>query len=168
MKKPSRRDRLRSAFGIAGLAAAVLRRSALRRFPPLSLKERLAQLPPAAAGLEAPLAIDWNDHHVPFVSAASERDGAVGLGIVHAHLRLAQMEVMRRIAHGRLAEVVGPTAVELDHLLRVIDFPRVTRPSLALMPPDTRTFVEGFRDGINAVATSAEAPPEFAIFGLTP
>lgn len=168
MTKPSRTQRLRSAFGIAGLAAAMLRRSALKRFPALSLDERLRMLPGTAAGLDASIAIRWNDHHVPFVEAGSERDGAVGLGIVHAHLRLAQMEVMRRIAFGRVAEVVGEPALELDHLMRVIDFPRATAASLALMPDATRAWVEGFADGINAVATAGETPPEFALLGLSP
>lgn len=155
-------------MGLAGIAASVLRRSALRRFPNLSLDERLAMLPATAAGLEAPLSIRWNAHHVPFVEAASERDGAVGLGIVHAHLRLAQMEVMRRIATGRVAEAVGPAAVPLDEMLRLIDFPRTTADSLALMPPRTRAWVDGFRDGINAVALGGPPPPEFALLGLAP
>jgi penicillin amidase len=168
MAKTSRIGRrARQAFGLAGLASVVLRRSALRRFPPLSLAERLATVP-VSAHLDAPLAIRWNDHHVPFVEAESERDAAVGLGIVHGHLRLAMLEVMRRAAFGRIAEVAGPAAVELDRLLRTIDFPRATRPSLAMLPAATRAWIDGFADGITAAAAVRPLPPEFEILGITP
>lgn len=163
---PSRARRLRSAASVAGLAASLLRRSALTRFPALSLEERLSMLPTEAAGLEAPLAIRWNAHHVPLVEAATERDGAFGLGLVQAHLRLAQMEAMRRVAYGRLAEVAGPPAVPLDHVLRCLDFPRATAASLAFLPERTRAYLEAFRDGINTVIANGPTPPEFTVLGL--
>lgn len=153
-------------FSLAGLAASVVRRTALRRFPEVSLAQRLAMLP-ATARLDAPITIRFNDQHVPFVEAQSDRDAAVGLGVVHGHLRLAQMEVMRRAATGRLAEVAGPAALELDRLTRLIDFPRAREASLALAPPETRAWMEGFADGISA-AGATERPPEFEILGVEP
>ncbi len=116
---------------------------------------------PATAPVASTLSIRWNDHHIPFVEAGSDRDAAVGLGIVHGHLRLAQMELMR--AHrARAACPRSPvaSALELDRLVRLIDFPRATEASLALMPDDTRAWAEGFADGINAAAEAA-LPPEF-------
>ncbi|UOM33231.1 penicillin acylase family protein [Acuticoccus sp. I52.16.1] len=156
--------RTRQAFSLAGLASSVLRRSAVRRFPALSVEERLAMLP-ATAPVDTSLAIRWNDNHIPFVEAGSDRDAAVGLGIVHGHLRLAQMELMRRIALGRVAEVAGSAAIELDRLVRLIDFPRATEASLALMPAATRAWVDGFADGINAAA-EARLPPEFETLSI--
>lgn len=157
----------RQAFGLAGLAGSVLRRSIGRRFPELDLDARLAMVP-RQAPLDAPLVIRWNEHHVPFVEAASERDGAVGLGIVHGHLRLAQMELMRRVAFGRVAEVAGEAAVDLDRLLRLVDFPRATAPSLALLPRATRDWLEGFAAGISAAAAATPPPPEFAVLSIVP
>ncbi|MCF3931939.1 penicillin acylase family protein [Acuticoccus sp. M5D2P5] len=157
----------RQAFGLAGLAASVLRRSIGRRFPELAAEDRLAMVPKAAP-VSAPISIRWNDHHVPFVEATTEHDGAVGLGIVHGHLRLAQTELMRRVAYGRLAEVVGEPAVELDTLLRLVDFPRASEASLALLPDETRAWAEGFAAGITAAAEAQPLPPEFDILGITP
>lgn len=157
-------ERATQAFGLAGIASLVLRRTALRPFPAVTLAERLAMLP-AAAPLAAPLSIRWSPQHVPFVEATSERDAAVGLGIVHGHLRLAQMELMRRAATGRIAEVAGAAALDADRLLRLIDFPRATEASLSIMPAATRAWVDGFADGINAAA-AASLPPEFAILGI--
>lgn len=160
--------RSRQAFGLAGLAGAVLRRSVGRRFPELDAAARLATLPQRAAGLSEAITIRWNDQHVPFVEAAGERDAAIGLGMVHGHLRLAQMELMRRAAYGRIAEIAGRPAVELDRLLRLIDFPRASAGSLALMPAETRAWADGFAEGISAVAASGPAPPEFDILGISP
>ena len=101
------RDGAGLAFSLAGLAASVARRTAIRRFPDVPLAERLAMLPDVA-DVSAPVSIRWSDTHIPFVEAANDRDGAVGLGLVHGHLRLAQIEVMRRAAPGRLPEVAGP------------------------------------------------------------
>ena len=47
-----------------------------------------------------------------------------GLGMVHAHLRLAQLEMMRRISQGRTSEMIGPGGIELDHALRAFHFGR--------------------------------------------
>lgn len=153
---------------MAGLAAAVVRRAALTRLPPLTLEARLAMLPRLSAGLGAPLTLRVNAQHVPLVEAGSLADGAVGLGIVHAHLRLAQMEVMRRLAQGRVAEAVGPAGLALDELLRQIDFPRAEAASLGAMPAETRAVIQAFCEGIDTVIASAPPPPEFRLLGLTP
>lgn len=155
------------AFSLAGLATAVLKRTATRRFPDLSVTERLAMVP-SSAPIHAQVTIHWNDQHIPFVVADNDRDAAVGLGIVHGHLRLAQVELMRRAATGRLAEIGGPAAVTVDRLLRLIDFPRVTDQSLAMMPDVTRRWVDGFADGLTAAADCAPLPPEFAVFEVEP
>lgn len=160
--------RASTALSLAGVASAILRRSATRKFPPLTVADRLAQLPNVAPTLDGELHIRWSDTHIPFIKAQTERDGAVGLGIVQAHLRLAQMEVLRRAAYGRIAEVVGSAAVDLDALLRLIDFPRATEASLSLLPAQTRAWVDGFATGINAVIAAGSPPPEFEILGIEP
>ncbi|MEM7694599.1 MAG: penicillin acylase family protein [Pseudomonadota bacterium] len=150
--------RMRQVFGLAGLAASVFRRTAFAPFPHLTLADRLATLP-TKAPVSAEMTIRWNDQHIPFVEAATMRDAAVGLGIVHGHLRLAQMELMRRAATGRISQIAGKPALELDTLLRLIDFPRAREASVAKMPDETRTWIAGFADGINAAAQTL--PPEF-------
>ncbi len=74
---------------------------------PATLHERLAAVPRAGLPFEGKVTVHWNDHQIPFIEAASDRDAAVALGLVHAHLRLGQMEILRRISQGRLAEMAG-------------------------------------------------------------
>ena len=76
----------------------------------LTVQQRLSEVPLTDAPLRAPITIRWDEHMIPFIEAESEADLAVGLGIVHAHLRLAQMEFMRVASQGRLSEWLGPLA----------------------------------------------------------
>ena len=58
-------------------------------------------------GLTAPVEIRWDDHGVPTIRAGNAHDAYFALGFVHATDRLWQMEAMRRLGAGRLAEVLG-------------------------------------------------------------
>ena len=74
---------------------------------PLTTEQRLAAIPLEGAPISAPVRIHWNDQQVPFLEAESDADLAVALGMVHAHLRLGQMELARRIVRGRISEMGG-------------------------------------------------------------
>ncbi len=131
------------------------------------VEDRLAAFPTKGLPLSKPVTVYWDDHQVPFIEAQSDADLAFTLGLVHAHLRLGQMEIMRRIATGRLAEVAGPLATDIDVALRTIDFGRVAAKAEREMPPDTRRFVEAFVAGINHYQFTAERlPHEFRVLAL--
>ncbi|WP_266157185.1 penicillin acylase family protein [Dyella silvatica] len=157
-------------LGGIGVAAALLGKAAFVRKPvALSLEQRLAMLPLSNAPVTAAVTIRWNEYQVPFVEAADDRDLMVALGVVHAHLRLGQIEVMRRIAYGRIAEMVGPLAVEIDRSLRLFDFGRAVPAMLESMSDEDRQLAEGFVDGINHVLMDgAEKPAEFTLLGFKP
>jgi penicillin amidase len=84
----------------------------------VSLNERLAYLPAQGLPLQNPVTIRWNEHQVPFIPAESDGDLAVAIGTVHAHLRYAQMEILRRARPDR--EMIGPLGIELDHGMRIL------------------------------------------------
>ncbi|EKV31481.1 hypothetical protein C882_3854 [Caenispirillum salinarum AK4] len=165
-------SRLAATAGIMALAARLARGSLAPRRR-LTLRERLHNVPIDDAPLVAPAAIHWNQHMVPFIDAADEPDLAVALGVVHGHLRLAQLEAMRRISQGRLAEVLGPAAVDADHVLRVLDLGRATPAMEAMLPDATRAWLEGFADGLNHVIAHVNRarryrPEELALLGVAP
>jgi len=166
---------LATLYGLTRLGARLL----LQRLRPgpaagITLERRLAMLPTAGLPLSADLTIRWNAHQVPYVEAASDRDLAVGLGLVHAHLRLAQIELMRRIAEGRLAEFAGPAAVEFDRVLRILEVDLAADAMVEAMPPASRAWIEGFADGLNAYVAHLQAqgrkawPHEFRLLGIAP
>ena len=152
--------------GVA-VAACLIARDLLRPLPPTqSVAQRLAAFP-AEAPVAAPVTIHWEAHQIPFIEAASRADLAVALGMVHTHLRWTQLEVMRRLSQGRVAEMAGPLAVELDRTLRLMDFGRAVPAIIAGLSPESRAWGDGFVRGINHMVARAPLPPEFALLGLT-
>lgn len=156
-------------YGLVRLGMQLANGALRHRRRPRDLARRLADFPQQGLPLEAPVRIRWSDRQIPFIQADSDGDLAVTLGAVHAHLRAAQMEIMRRIAHGTLSEVAGAAAFGLDHTLRIMDFGAAVPDSLAMMPADAREWTERFVDGVNAGMRLAPRPAEeFALFGVEP
>ncbi|HEX6015271.1 MAG TPA: penicillin acylase family protein, partial [Geminicoccaceae bacterium] len=128
--------------------------------------ERLAMFPASDLPLERPATIRWNDHLVPFVEARTDRDLAFCLGMVHAHLREGQMEFLKLLAHGRLAEFLGPLAFNLDHAIRIVDFAFAADAIERGMPEETRTWTQAYVDGLNHYwARVPRRTPEFRLLG---
>ena len=153
----------------AGLVSALLAGcSLLTPLPgPQTTAERLASFPTRGLPLERPVAIYWNDRQVPFIEAETDRDAAVALGLVHAHLRLGQIELLRRVSQGRLAEIGGPLATDIDRGLRILDYGRAVDEIERTLSPESRMWLEGFVAGINHYLMTAEAlPHEFAVLGM--
>jgi penicillin amidase len=161
--------RLAAITGIARLAGRLAWAGLRHRPRPPTIAQRLAALPRLELPLAAPVEIRWSDRLVPFIEAERDRDLAVALGLVHAHLRLAQMELLRRIAQGRLSEILGPVAVPLDHGLRLLDPTRAVPMIEEALPAASRDWVGGFVAGINHhLAHAAEPPLEFRLLGIRP
>ncbi|MGH8706021.1 MAG: penicillin acylase family protein, partial [Burkholderiales bacterium] len=91
------------------------------------------------------------------------------LGYVHAQDRLWQMEMNRRIAAGRIAEVVGAGALEADRFLRTLGVRRAAEANLRTLDGETRRQLEAYAVGVNAfLASDPVLPPEFLITGARP
>lgn len=149
------------------LLLACLTKHTVHRRRVFTLEDRLAMLPRKKLPVEKSMVIRWNQHHVPFINAETDHDLAVALGMVHAHLRLGQLELMRRLAQGRVSEMIGSIGVEVDRLLRTLDFGRAVPAILVGMPPATRAWLDAFVRGLNHYLMQAVAlPPEFDLFGL--
>ncbi len=132
-----------------------------------SLDQRLAVFPTTGLPVRGKLMVHWDDHQIPFIEAEHDDDAAFALGLVHAHLRLGQMAISKRIAQGRISEMGGPLAADIDHGLRILDFGRTAKANETAMPDDTRQWLKRFVDGVNHYqATVAELPFEYAILKL--
>jgi penicillin amidase len=165
--------RRRSPRRLAETALSALflswRRLVSRRPRPSDLVRRLDALPCRDLPLGQPVEIAFDRHQIPFLDARDDDDLALALGLVHAHLRLGQMEILRRIAYGRISEIAGPATVDLDVSLRVFDFPRAAAPVIAAMPQATRRWVERFVEGINLhLALQPALPHELRLLGVRP
>ena len=163
-----RRRRMRSTIGSALIGGLVAGCAFLAPLPkPTTVEQRLAAFPAAGLPLRGRVTVHWDRHQIPFIEAEHDEDAAFALGLVHAHLRLGQMETFRRIAQGRIAEMGGPLATDIDHGLRIIDFGRAAAAIEAALPDETRVWLSRFAAGVNHYqANMAEPPYEFAVLGL--
>lgn len=70
------------------------------------------------ANLSDKVTVYYDAIGVPHINAQNQKDAYTALGYVHAQDRLWQMEVVRRIAAGRLAEIFGKNLYEQTNSFR--------------------------------------------------
>jgi penicillin amidase len=159
-----RLDQARGLSALATLIARQIRIPIVRR----TIGERLADLPVRDLPLERPVTVRWNDHQLPFIEAGSDTDLAVALGAVHMHLRAAQIEVLRLLATGRVAEIIGPLGVDIDRQIRSLGAGDAAPAIIAGLPDASRAWIEGFLAGFNHHQRHAARAPELAMLGIEP
>jgi penicillin amidase len=86
----------------------------------------------------------------PHVFAAAEADGFFGLGYAAAEDRLLQMELIRRKAAGRLAEVFGPDWVDSDREARIAGHAPYAPRAFAKLPARWQEALRPYAAGVNA------------------
>src|SRR5674476_244776 len=118
--------------------------------------------------LEARVGVRYEDGGVPHIRAENELDLYRALGYVHAQDRLFQMEMMRRLAQGELAEVLGPKLVTVDRLFRTLGIGVHTQEMAARMDPQSATSkaLAAYLDGINQFQATHPAPLEFDLLKI--
>jgi penicillin amidase len=124
-----------------------------------------AQLP----GLSERVTVERDDLGIPLIRAASRRDAIRALGFVTAQERLFQMELMRRKAAGRLSEVFGSAALNLDIRQRRLGFQRTAAQIFDRLSRADQDLLEDYAGGVNAYLSEMPArPPEFLLVRHTP
>ena len=122
-------------------------------------KERIEAFPKDNFPIANSANIYWNEHMVPFIETESDSDAAFLLGAVNAHLRLGQMELLKMVAMGRLAEMGGPLATKIDMGLRTLDIDKAVDGMIENQDDHTRIWVQSYVDGINWYMTQMEEEP---------
>src|SRR6185312_526217 len=122
-----------------------------------------------APGLVAPVEILRDRDGVPHILAMSDHDGWFAMGYAHAQDRLWQMEFQRRVAQGRLSEILGEKAFDVDRLMRTLGLARLSGRIVAKMDAPTRASLEAYAAGVNAfLASKPVLPVEFQVFRVKP
>jgi penicillin amidase len=119
-------------------------------------------------GLTAPVSVRYDDRGIPHIKASNEPDLYRALGYVHAQDRLFQMDMVRRLARGELAEVLGPKLVKLDRLFRTLGLRAHADKVVAALDPQSPPALAqlAYLDGINQFQASHPAPMEFDLAGI--
>ncbi|NDG50844.1 MAG: penicillin acylase family protein, partial [Rhodospirillales bacterium] len=119
------------------------------------------------ARLTAPVAISLDALGMPRITAQNELDAATAIGWLHARDRMFQMDLMRRGAQGRLAEIAGPPALRADRFTRTLGLADRASADLATLSPETRALLDAYAAGVNArIAQRGRfIAPEFLALG---
>lgn len=118
--------------------------------------------------LQAPVSVRYDERGVPHIKAGNQADLYRALGYVHAQDRLFQMEMLRRLSRGELAEILGPRLIETDRLFRSLRIREHAAAYVARQDPDTPTWqaLQAYLDGINQYQDSHPRPMEFDALGI--
>lgn len=98
---------------------------------------------------QQPVEILWNDFGVPRVSAQSDDDLFYTVGALQMHLRQSQLEFLRMISKGRISEMAGSFAKDIDHFIKAMNFPDIAKKNWPMMTEQSRASLEAMAKGMN-------------------
>jgi penicillin G amidase len=121
-------------------------------------------------GLQKPVKVLRDEWGIAHIYAETQDDLFFAQGFVAAQDRLWQMDLWRRAGEGKLAEVLGPSAVERDRFARLIRYRGDMKAEYESYAPDARLIIEAFVRGVNAQIelTKDRLPIEFQLTGSKP
>jgi penicillin amidase len=121
-------------------------------------------------GIQADTLIGRNNFGIPYIEAATDLDLFFAFGLATAQDRLFQLDMLRHKARGRLAEILGPSALESDRLHRTLDLAGIADREWEALAAETRELLTAYTAGVNAeIAGCADSLPiEFDLLDYRP
>ena len=122
----------------------------------------------AMNSLDEEVSIYFDDVGVPHIFADNEIDAYRALGYVHAQDRLWQMELIRRIAAGRLAEIFGTELVKTDKFFRGLGVDAAANKAITELDQNSQHYLLSiaYLEGINHFIDEGITPIEFKLVGV--
>ncbi len=124
----------------------------------------------ALSGISQEVIVYRDFHGIPHVYAKTEEDLYRAVGYCMAQDRLWQMDLLRRVCTGRLAEIFGEELVQTDLLMRSLRIPEKSRLVLERTDGIHVDALQAFADGVNQYIEMQRKrlPPEFSILRYEP
>lgn len=121
-------------------------------------------------GLAQNVSVRRNAMGAPLIESSNFHDALFSLGYIHAGDRIEQMVTLRLLAQGRLAELAGPEALEIDRLMRAANLKQGAGQLYADASPRLKRFFEVYARGVNAYLFRYrdKLPAELARSGYRP
>lgn len=120
------------------------------------------------ASLSDKVEVYYDDYGIPHIYAQNELDARRALGYVHAQDRLWQMEVIRRLAAGRLSELFGEKLIRTDKFFSGLGIEEASVKTISELDKDSESYRQtmAYLDGINQFIKNGPKPIEFYLLGL--
>jgi penicillin amidase len=94
--------------------------------------------------------ITFDESDIPHIEAKTSTDALFALGYLHASERSWQMEINRRLASGRLSEILGKETVAIDRFVRTLGIKHAAEKQFDHYPIATKRLLQSYADGVNA------------------
>lgn len=121
--------------------------------------------------IEQPVECTFDAYGIPVIEAQTAEDAYRVLGYVMASERLFQMELLRRVGKGTLAEALGRPGLEPDVFFRtagISAYAKTSAQRFETLDPQIQSECLAFIDGINQFQEEGKMPLEFELIGLDP
>ena len=110
----------------------------------------------------------FDDFGIPHIYANTQQDAMTTLGYVHAQDRLWQMELMRRIAPGKLSELFGSVMLKNDKFFSGLGIEENSRMAISKLDKKSQAYklTMAYIDGINQYINEGKTPIEYQLLGV--
>jgi len=125
-------------------------------------------------GIAGGATVSFDRDGIAAINAANEGDAMVALGYTHASFRLTEMDLERRLAEGRLAQLAGPSAVSSDEFELRLGLLRTAQREWAEMPKNgieahlLESYSIGVNDYLAQLRKTRQWPAAFSLAGVFP
>ena len=120
------------------------------------------------SNLSKPTTVYFDDYGIPHIYAENQKDAMTTLGYVNAQDRLWQMELMRRIAPGRLSEIFGNPTLKTDKFFAGLGIDENSKQAVANLDTNSQTYIlaNAYLDGINQYIENGTTPVELRLLDI--
>ena len=121
-------------------------------------------------GISEEVKVSWDSSGVIHIDGDDETDVIFASGYVSAQERLWQMELMRRLAKGKLSEIFGAETVEIDKLSLMLGLDSLSYRNYENISEESRRWLDAYAEGINAYLDRIgdDLPIEFILMNFKP
>ncbi|WP_339868269.1 penicillin acylase family protein [uncultured Algoriphagus sp.] len=137
-------------------------------------EDRLADETLELTGLSAEVKVVYDENLIPHIFADNQADLYRAQGYITAKHRLWQMEFQTMAAAGRISEIVGPLAIDLDRMTRRKGLSFGAEEGMKFIQendPDSYLLLQAYADGVNQYIdqlSGARLPVEYKILNYRP
>jgi len=118
--------------------------------------------------LQDEVEVFYDDYGIPHIYAQNELDAHRALGYVHAQDRLWQMELIRRIAAGRLSELFGEKLIRTDKFFSGLGIEEASKKTIEELDKNSEAYKlsMAYLDGVNQFIKKGTTPAEFYLLSI--
>ncbi|MDG1397980.1 MAG: penicillin acylase family protein [Polaribacter sp.] len=118
--------------------------------------------------LSEKVTVYFDDNGVPHINAQNQNDAYIALGYLHTQDRLWQMELIRRIAPGRLSEIFGKDLLETDVFFAGLGIEDAAEKTIRSIDKNSQFYklTQAYLDGVNQYIEEGKTPLEFSLVGI--